>query len=145
MRQLKIWNDSIIFFVSLFFATFCNYLTEAETQWSYTGENGPSNWGEMCAVGQAQVGIFYEFDWLNWLRLWTLSKAETPLCSFWQNHYDFSKIQNELICLHPRSFSMKKKVMFVSCQKWTQRWIASQLDSEFTSIWVSQFHRKFWP
>ena len=79
MRQLKIWNDSIIFFVLLFFATFCNYLTEAETQWSYTGENGPSNWGEMCAVGQAQVGIFYEFDWLNWLRLWILSKAEILL------------------------------------------------------------------
>ena len=93
MRQLKIWNDSIIFFVSLFFATFCNYLTEAETQWSYTGENGPSNWGEMCAVGTAQVGIFYEFDWLNWLRLWILSKAETPLCSSWQNNYDFLKFQ----------------------------------------------------
>jgi len=60
MRQLKIWNDSIIFFVLLFFATFCNYLTEAETQWSYTGKNGPSNWGEMCAVGQAQSPVNLE-------------------------------------------------------------------------------------
>ena len=61
MRQLKTSNNSTsIFFVLLCFATFCNYLTEAETQWSYTGENGPSNWGEMCALGQAQSPVNLE-------------------------------------------------------------------------------------
>ena len=52
MRQLK--TSSILF---VFFAIFCNCTTDAETQWSYTGENGPSTWGEMCAQGQSQSPI----------------------------------------------------------------------------------------
>ena len=116
MRQLKIWNDSIIFFVLLFFATFCNYLTEAETQWSYTGENGPSNWGEMCAVGQAQVGNFYEFDWLNWLRLWTLSKAE---------------------------FLVAKSLRFFKTSKWTFMLILFHFSFWSTNAWIIIYFGNF--
>ena len=58
MRQLKT-RSSIVFVI---FATICNYATETEAaeQWSYFGENGPSTWGGVCAVGQAQSPVNLE-------------------------------------------------------------------------------------
>ena len=55
MRQLK--ANSILF---VLFASFSYKSEGKEPEWSFSGENGPQNWGGLCNQGQSQSPVNLE-------------------------------------------------------------------------------------